>query len=167
MSQVSAEVVDWGWLLSFPDRRSRVDALLGSGEAAAHTEACEDLVEDWTDSGIMRFETSDGLDTLIGDSDSATAALLRRAFSPLLSNENGAAIDELELASASSGCFYASLSPAVAADAAQALAGLDLAAVAKELDPTRQEEFREYLEQWAAVIRRASERGMGIVAHEG
>jgi hypothetical protein len=39
--------------------------------------------------------------------------------------------------------------------------------VARQLDLERQQEFEDYLKQWVTVIQRASERGGGIVAHEG
>jgi hypothetical protein len=167
VSQVSADVVDWEWLAAVPDARSRVDALLGSDEAASHVERCTDLVENWNYSGLLWFDAGDALDTLIAEADPQTASRVRQAFSPLVSIEDDAAIDELDLSSASGGCFYASLSPATTVAAVRAMDGIDLAAIARELDPTRQAEFEEYLAQWAVVIRRASERGMGIVAHQG
>jgi hypothetical protein len=167
MSQVSADAVDWGWVTALPTARARVDALLGSEEAEAHVEWCSDIVEGWAAGGVMRFEVGDALDTLIAETDPAEARLLRRAFCGLLSNEDDEAPDELGLAKESGGCFYASVPPKQVADARAALDKIDLAATADQLNPDERDEYEAYLRQWAAVIRRAADRGMGIVAHEG
>jgi hypothetical protein len=108
---------------------------------------------------------SDALESLTGRSDEEKAQLLRTGLMCLVTTDE--CPDPLGLADESEGCFYATLAPKQVKAAAGALAKLDLAAVAAEIDSRRRKSVERYLRQWAAVIQRASETGMGIVAHMG
>jgi hypothetical protein len=108
---------------------------------------------------------SDALDSLAGQSGDEKARLLRTGLMCLVTTDERP--DPLGLAEESQGCFYATLAPKQVKAAAGALAKLDLAAVAEEIDSRRRKTVERYLRQWAAVIQRANETGMGIVAHMG
>jgi hypothetical protein len=159
--QVSVSLVDWALLRSLTSPRGRVDAL-HDGEGGAFREGDSEIDEDWSDSAVLHQEACDALEKFCKEwPRDSRVALLTTGFTPLVSN---APTDELGLADVSSGCFYASLSPTTVATMAEALTELDLAWVAAEIGPPR---CPGYLDQWAAVIFLARDRGMGLVAHVG
>jgi hypothetical protein len=108
---------------------------------------------------------SDALESLVGESSREKARLLRTGLMCLVTTDE--CPDPLGLAEESEGCFYATLAPRQVKAAAGALSKLDFAAVAGEIDAHRRKTVERYLRQWAAVIQRADETGMGIVAHMG
>ena len=173
--QVSVELVDWPWLTSFADPPAMIDALMDEDKrlTAPYYEMCSDFIPDWIDSAGLVGEVEDALETLVGDDphpdfqvDERTAGLIRAGLLPLLAYSEPAQ-DDLQLAPASDGCFFASLSPSSVRGTAQAVRGLDLGMVAGKLGPTRQPLFHTILQQWATAIFRAEERGAGMIGHCG
>jgi len=161
--QVSCDLVDWKWLKGLPGPRARCDVFLEE-PVPGKVVHCSAVVPKWDISALTHDEVADALESLADESSGAKARLLRTGLMCVITMEGDP--DELGI-HAESGCSYATLSPKRVSAAARALDKLDLAAVARELDPRRRKAVERYLNQWAAVIRRASETGMGIVAHYG
>jgi hypothetical protein len=173
--QISVELVDWAWLTRFANPRAMIDALLDEDkrQTAPYHEMCYDFLPDWIDSAGLVGEVEDALETLVGDQphpdfqvDKRTALLIRAGLLPLLAYSEPAQ-DDLQLAPASDGCFFASLSPESARAAARAVRELDLGTIAGKLDPEQQPLFHTILQQWATAIFRAEERGAGMIGHCG
>jgi hypothetical protein len=161
--QVSCDLVDWKWLKGLAGPRAQVDALLEAPDQKVVP--CTAVVKGWVYRPSDHDDMSDALESLAGRSDEEKAQLLRTGLMCLITTDE--CPDPLGLADESEGCFYATVAPKQVKAAAGALAKLDLAAVAAEINSRRRKSVERYLRQWAAVIQRASETGMGIVAHMG
>jgi len=161
---VSLDAVDWKWLTGLPSTRARIDALLGEGTP-------DGVMQDydgpggWNMSDNVHCDLWDFLESMAGEADKRTGKLILAAFAPFMSCEPE--YDELDLSDESSGCFYASLSPATVKRMAQAMSQLDLAALAAESNPDDPAEDLEWFQQRAAVVYLARDRGWGLVAHMG
>lgn len=161
--QVSCDLVDWKWLRGRKGARARCDALLEA--PTGKVVPCTAVVKGWVYRPSDHDDMGDALESLAGESDEEKARLLRTGLMCLVTTDE--CPDPLGLAEESEGCFYATLTPEQVRAAAGALAELNLAAIAAEIDSRRRKSVERYLRQWAAVIQRASETGMGIVAHMG
>src|SRR5262245_4416114 len=116
--EASLELVDWSWITSFPDPQERVDALHESEERKTRTESCYDFDPNWNDSDSLQGEVFNALESFAAEADPRTKRLVRTGFSLILSEDLE---DELGLAEASYGVFYATLSPDAVKNAALAL----------------------------------------------
>src|SRR5262245_54509573 len=129
--EASLELVDWGWLTSFPDPQEWVDALQEADERKTRTESCYDFDAHWNDSDTLQGEVFNKLEGFAAEADPRTKRLVRTGFSLILSEDLE---DVLGLADASYGVFYATLSPDAVKNAALALRSLDLGTLAGRLD---------------------------------
>jgi hypothetical protein len=163
--QACLDAVNWEWLSALPSTRARVDALLeGAGHEGGYINGDLELPGGWIDSAILHGEIWDAIEYLAGyEADKPLADLLRTAWEPILAG--GDRFDELGLIEEADGCFDASLAPASVARVAAAIEALDLAELAREINPDEEEDVLAFLRQRAAVVRHARDKGWGVVAH--
>jgi hypothetical protein len=162
--QVSLDAVDWKWLLALKPRRARIDALLMSTDNVGFVETYQPAM-DWIDSDNQHSDLWDLIEDLAHGSDKPTGDLLLTAWEPILSCDER--FDELSLGDDSEGCFYASLAPASVRKMADALAAIDLEEMIREMNLGEDPSDLEFLQQRAAVVFLARDRGWGLVGHMG
>lgn len=176
--QVTADIVDWSWLTSVAHSSRVIEELFDAAESEERIQSCYKFNPRWIDSAMIYFFVALAMKSLLAQEDPVLRACVEKAIYPLVSENQ--AVDELGLSSKTEGCYYASLSPSVAASTADAFRNLNLDDFVTRLTRTSPQPIldlpqipdekiflKEYFQQWQDVLDQARAKGWGILGHLG